>query len=66
MKEPTTEVNMATYEIYTRIDGRLKFRGFRSGEANAEAFVKELLEKHPGAEAWCAPMCPHDDPALIW
>lgn len=57
---------MATYEIYTRIDGRLKFRGFRSGEANAEAFVKELLEKHPGAEAWCAPMCPHDDPALIW
>ena len=57
---------MRTYEVYTRIDGRLKFRGHRSGEANAEAYGRELIKKYPDAEVWCAPMCPHDDPALIW
>ena len=66
MKEPTTEEDMRTYEVYTRIDGRLKFRGHRSGQANAEAYVRKLIKKHPDAEVWCAPMCPHDDPALIW
>ena len=57
---------MRTYEIYTRIDGRLKFRGHRSGQANAQAYVTELIKKHPDAEVWCAPMCSYDDPALIW
>ena len=56
---------MRTYEIYTRIDGRLKFRGHIQGEAAADAYVKELLEKNPGAEAWCAPMCSYDDPAFM-
>ncbi len=66
MKEPTNEENMRTWAVYTRIDGRLKFRGHVQGEAAADAYVEELLEKNPGAEAWCAPMCPYDDPALIW
>jgi hypothetical protein len=58
-------VRMPTWEVYTRIDGRLKFRGQRNGEANAEVYVKELLEKHPGAHAWCAPMCRYDDPTFM-
>ena len=59
-------VRTTTWEVYTRIDGNLHFRGQIKGETKAEEYVKELLEKYPGAEAWCAPMCQHDDPALIW
>ncbi len=59
-------MRLTTWEVYSRIDGKLKFRGHVQGEEAAEALVKEILEKHPGAEAWCAPMCAYDDPALIW
>ena len=66
-KEARNDVSMRlpTWAVYTRIDCRLKFRGHVAGESAADVLVEELKERYPGAEVWCAPMCPHDDPALI-
>ena len=59
-------IRIPTWAVYTRIAGNLKFRGHVRGEVAADALVEEYLEKHPDSEAWCAPMCHYDDPALIW